>query len=122
MLALRAANAGNESRLELRALATDFPGALRELDGMATEEITRRLAACERAAAGDEGEPWIAWVARYHELVRELLAARQKDAQALGRRRGEHVNAAVLARLAEELSVTPEELRAVLFPPRARRR
>src|SRR5262249_24293508 len=52
MLELRAANAGNESRAELRALATGFPGVLRELDSMAAGEIARRPGACERAAAG----------------------------------------------------------------------
>jgi len=121
MLELRAANAGNESRAALRALATEFPGALRELDGMATDEIARRLDACERAAASeDAGEPWMEWVARYHELVRESLA--MKSTREQPRRRGERLKDVVLARMTDELGVDVHTLAAVLFPPRARRR
>jgi len=64
------------TRDELRALASQFPGCLRELDTLGGAEIARRAAACAAAAAGGPTEPWMAWIAAYHELVAASLAAR----------------------------------------------
>jgi hypothetical protein len=127
MLELRAANAGNEARAELRALAADFPGVLRELDRMPTSEIERRLHVCEQAAGGDEAEPWVAWVARYHELVRDVLSQRRAEREspsspAVARLRRGRLNDVVLAQLAMEFDVTTACLREALFPPRPRGR
>jgi hypothetical protein len=139
MLALRRAAAGNESRDELRALAAEFPGALRELDRTPTEELERRLRACE----GDGDGVWVAWMARYHVLVRAALAAKRggarsadgasadvagadgasadvasadvASADASGARR---INDAVFAQLERETGVAAADLRRALFPPR----
>jgi hypothetical protein len=126
MLQLRAEAVGNEARERLRALAAEFPGALRELDRTATAELQRRADACARAAAGDEAESWIAWMARYHELVRERLAARRADADTLprapvARRAGERLNEQIVRQLSDELDVPRDTLERALFPPRRRR-
>jgi hypothetical protein len=61
----------------LRALAAEFPGCLRELDTLGLPELERR-ALVTAAASHDAGarEPWIEWIAAYHELMRAALALR----------------------------------------------
>ncbi|HEX4459734.1 MAG TPA: hypothetical protein VIA18_17270, partial [Polyangia bacterium] len=61
------------ARAELRAVARRWPGALRELDSLATDELERRAAAC----VADDAAPWVGWMARYHELMRAALALRR---------------------------------------------
>jgi hypothetical protein len=128
MRELRAASAGNESRPQLRALAQEFPGVLRELDSMTTEEIERRLAACERVANSGTAdaepalEPWMEWVARYHELVLESLANRRRAGKPVSARPRARLNDLVLEQLSRELGVSTHQLAATLFPPRTRRR
>jgi hypothetical protein len=72
MLALRHAGAGD--RAALRALAADFPGALRELDTLPTDEIARRA---EATAAG-VFEPWMEWMLAYHALMRAALLLKRR--------------------------------------------
>jgi hypothetical protein len=134
MLELRAVAAGNESRAELRALAAEFPGALRELDRMPTDEIARRHAACARAGDGDAGEDWIAWMGRYHELMRAALALRRGEpvaadvmlpperAQSFARPPGGRLNAVVFAILADELGLPARAIADALFPARGKPR
>lgn len=62
-----------EGREELRALATAFPGALRELDRLPVEEIEGRAIAIEKAAASGAPEPWMQWLVAYHGLLRAAL-------------------------------------------------
>src|SRR5207248_2467609 len=57
-------------------LAAEWAGALKELDTLDSDEIERRVQACE---AG-ETAPWMAWMARYHELMRAALAIRRNAA------------------------------------------
>lgn len=64
------------TRAELRALAAEFPGSLRELDTLGAAELERRAAACEAAVAGAAVEPWMAWIDRFHALVRRALDVR----------------------------------------------
>jgi hypothetical protein len=66
------------TRDELRALAGEFPGCLRELDTLGAPELARRAAACAAAAADPAAvEAWMAWIDGYHALVRRALAARE---------------------------------------------
>lgn len=58
---------------ELKALAAEFPGSLRELDRSPMEVLEDRRDDLERARAGGPHAPWIAVVARYHHALRELL-------------------------------------------------
>src|SRR4051812_35137956 len=57
-------------RARLKQLAKEFPGALRELDTLPTDEIERRMAA--RA-----DEPWVRWMCRFHTLMRAALQLRR---------------------------------------------
>jgi hypothetical protein len=107
------------TRDELRALAAEFPGALRELDTLGPAEISRRAAACAAAAAGGPREPWMAWIAAYHDLVAEALAARARArARAGAQAPGDRINVAVLRALAGRFGVPAAELAGALFPVR----
>ncbi len=108
------------TRDELRALASQFPGCLRELDTLGGPEITRRAAACAAAAAGGPVEPWMAWIAAYHELVAATLAART-GAPRRPRKPGperERLNATVLRALGERFGVPGLTIARALFPVR----
>ncbi len=61
------------ARDTLRALATEFPGALRELDALPLEALRARRAAVDEAPP----PPWIAWIAAYHGLMRVTLALKR---------------------------------------------
>jgi hypothetical protein len=118
---------------ELRAFAAVWPGALKELDTLPTDEIERRARLC--ADGGDE--PWMAWSLRYHELMRAALAIRRGDdapdaggdaaideefARAVTRPLHGRINVVVFAALAREFDVTAREIWDALFPPRGRAR
>lgn len=76
ILALRAAD-GPAPRERLRALATEFPGALRELDALPPEVIHARLEELARAASVGEAPPWAQWSMAYHGLMRITLAVKR---------------------------------------------
>jgi hypothetical protein len=106
-----------DDRRRLRALAVEFPGALRELDVLPTDEIERRRAALEAAAAGGPVDDWMAWLCVYHQLMRAALAAKSRLGQA------PDSNAATLAaEIAADLEVTIDDafIRAVAAPPHGR--
>jgi hypothetical protein len=122
----------------LRSLAREFPGCLRELDTLGAAELARRAACLAEAAtagATSEAEPWIAWIARYHKLMRAALAARRdRGAGAQESCEGIEVDAeflaevmapphgrlgiVVLRRLARDFGVPAREIAAALFPLR----
>jgi hypothetical protein len=127
MRELRAERVGDgaEARAALREFAAAWPGALKELDTLATDEIERRAKAC---AAG-ESEPWMAWSLRYHELMRAALAIRRGEAdagvdaafvRAVKRPRHGRLNVVVFAELAREFELDAREIWDALFPPRGR--
>lgn len=133
MRELRAANIGDDAdaRAALRAFAAAWPGALKELDTLPTDEIERRARAC---AAGDV-EPWMAWSARYHALMRAALAIRRGDGappddddarvdeafvRAVKRPRHGRLNVVVFAELAREFDRPAREIWDALFPPRGK--
>jgi hypothetical protein len=102
----------------LRALATEFPGCLRELDTLGLPELERRASAAAAAAAGAPAEPWLSWIGAYHGLLRGALAvrapARSPDAAS---------DATALARLASAaagLAIDETFVDAVLTPPGGR--
>ena len=111
------------ARAELRAIARRWPGALRELDSLATDELERRAAACRAADVAD----WIGWMARYHELMRAALAIRRGEAAgavdaafatAVARPQHGRLNVVVFAQLAAEVGRPAAELWNRLFPRR----
>ncbi len=117
----------------LRSLAREFPGSLRELDTLGAAELARRAARMEDAAtAGAATEPWMAWIARYHSLMRAALAIRREGGR--GAEGAAEVDAAfvadvmappdgrlgivVLRRLGKDFGVPAREIAATLFPLR----
>jgi len=60
-------------RATLRALAREFPGALRELDVLSREELSGRIAALAEAISSGITQPWMAWMHTYHALMRAAL-------------------------------------------------
>jgi hypothetical protein len=62
----------------LRALAREFPGALRELECLPLDALDRRLTAATAAAGGGELEDWMLWMIAYHRRMRIALAVKRK--------------------------------------------
>ena len=119
LVALRARRDGGgaaATREELRALAAEFPGCLRELDTLGVKELARRAEAAATAASGGAREPWMDWIAAYHALMSDALGARA---------RGETVdapdgrlNVMVLRALAVRFGVDAATIAETLFPLR----
>lgn len=61
----------------LRALAREFPGALRELECLPLDAIDRRLASVVAATRGAPLEEWIPWMLDYHRHMRIALAVKR---------------------------------------------
>jgi hypothetical protein len=108
-------------RAELRALAREFPGSLRELDTVPMALLERRIRALADAARGaGPVEPWMAWMSAYHATMRAALFVKARLARA------SHVSADLAANLAEAaaahlgVAVDPLFVRAVASPPRGR--
>ena len=101
-----------EDRARLRADRREFPGALRELDSLPTDEIDRRACALEQAAAGLPPEAWMVWMCHYHALMRAALLLRA--------RRGDSPTR--LAEIAEETGAPVDDAFAaqVAAPPHGR--
>jgi hypothetical protein len=136
MLELRHAGAPDEraeDRARLRALAGEFPGALRELDTLPTDEIERRAQALESGAR----EPWMEWLAGYHAVTRVALEVKRtlpnrEAAIAAARRSGlddafvdaiaapphGRIMVVVFDRLAERFGVPAKQIWDTLFPTR----
>jgi hypothetical protein len=118
------------TRDELRALAAAFPGCLRELDTLGGPELERRAAACSTAAAGGASEPWMAWIAAYHALMRAAWRVRAGGdpdpdpdlppgfAAAVRRPPGGRVSVAVIRTLGARFGVPAASIAAALFPVR----
>jgi hypothetical protein len=127
LVALRARRDGGgaaATRDELRALAAEFPGCLRELDTLGPAELERRAAACTAADAGGgrvpPDEPWMAWIAAYHALMRDALAERAGGRQSRGSSTESpgRLNVVVLRELGARFGVPPATIAATLFPVR----
>jgi len=120
---------GGEVTVQLRALAGEFPGCLRELDTLGATELARRARVVEEAAGGGGGarEAWMVWIWDYHQLMRGALALRR------GERAGDldpafasevtappegRVSVVVLRRLAATHGRPAKEIAAALFPVR----
>ena len=65
----------------LRALAREFPGALRELECLPLDAVDSRLAAVLGAIEGEPVEPWIEWMVAYHQRMRLVLAVKRRLAE-----------------------------------------
>jgi hypothetical protein len=144
----RAAGGAVAERSVLRALAREFPGALRELDTVTLEQIEARRAALGSAAAGGAIEPWMTWMIAYHASMRAALVVKARLARArdlsdaivadareeASRRTGLEIdeafvrsvarpphgrlNRAVFERLGQNFGVSPDDIWQTLFPAR----
>jgi hypothetical protein len=106
--------------LAARALAREFPGALRELDVLSLECIDERLLEVTRAEASGRLAPWIALMLAYHARMRQLLAAKRR---LNGERRPTSALSTSIARaLAEEfaLPIDRDLVARVADPPEGR--
>jgi hypothetical protein len=65
------------AKSDARALANEFPGALRELDSLPLDAIDARLADVARAGRGGRAESWILPMLAYHARMRQLLAVKR---------------------------------------------
>jgi hypothetical protein len=150
----RAREAGGDvaPRAVLRALAREFPGALKELDTLPMDDIEHRVRALSLAAKGANVEPWMKWMIAYHATMRAALFVKARVARApllankivretaaqATQRSGLPIDEAfvravaappkgrlnwvVFERLAAELGTTPEAMWRALFPLRRPRR
>ena len=105
---------------DLRSLAAEFPGALRELDALTLPELERRLSSVRRALDGEPTDALIEWLLAYHALMRTALLVKR-------RLRGERRPSSQQAeRLAESLTsetglpCSAELVSQVAAPPRGR--
>ena len=85
-----------DPRPAMGALAARFPGALREIDQLALEELERRHEHLLRVVAGDPPQAWAVAMAGYHRWLRGALGAKRW----LAGRRG--VTEALVARFVSE--------------------
>jgi hypothetical protein len=111
-------------RSVLRALAREFPGALRELDTVPLEEIDRRVnaldcAAVERTVDGRDPDPWMTWMVAYHATMRAALLVKARVAR--GKLDVGDVDEVATA-IAEKTGVSVDAafVRAVASPPGGR--
>ncbi len=134
LLAIR--EIGGAERGVLRALAAEFPGALRELDNLPLSELEGRAAALEAGVH----EPWVQWMGAYHAYCRAALwlklnpgdlagaaarAGRGIDAafaEAVTRPPRRRLVRAVLLRVAADFNASADTIEARLFPPHPSRK
>lgn len=64
----------------MRALAKEFPGSLRELQGLPMEAIERRREKLAAAAANNEIPAWATIHIAYHRILRCVLLAKRSRA------------------------------------------
>ncbi len=117
MLRLRTeALSESHMRGEMRDLAREFPGALRELDTLPLDAINRRL---EQVTTCELAPPWMIATLHYHRVLGGLLAAKAKAPKLP--RGGSLVNAAIES-VAQTMGLSAGETDALIFAELRRRR
>lgn len=91
----------------MRALASRFPGALREIDELPEAELDARIDHLVAVETGAEPAPWIEASWRYHRALSARLAA--------GRRVG-RPTAVALDEVARALGLSTTAVRGLLHP------
>jgi hypothetical protein len=120
MLNLRSADSATlpeRDRLAaVRALAKEFPGSLRELDGWTLSQIRARVAALENVCANaPPPEPWMLAQDAFHKAIIDLLQQRRSEqSRPCGSR--VHMTHAAIATVAEQLALPSETIRSWVLP------
>ena len=111
-------------RPRLLDLAREFPGALREIDQLALDELHRRIAELDSVLAGESPHAsWMAAVALFHALLRGALCAKRWMSTA--GLAGEDARRAFVAGLPamafpDDARAWIDDLDAIAAPPRGR--
>jgi hypothetical protein len=109
------------ARSLLRALAREFPGALRELDTLPLDEIDRRVGVLDAAAEGSRPpEPWMAWMVAYHATMRTALSVKARVARQPADSAATYGEVAALLSQKLRVSIDVTFVRAVANPPGGR--
>jgi hypothetical protein len=99
----------------VRALAKEFPGSLRELDGWTLAQICERVSALESVCINAHApEPWMLAQEAFHKVLRESLQQRSPPPPAGAKRI--HVAHAAIASVAQQLALPSETIRAWVLP------
>jgi hypothetical protein len=118
MLRLRTeALTDSHMRSQMRALAREFPGALRELDALPLEVIQHRL---DEVSSCELPRPWMIATWHYHQALAVLLAAKVV-AQPRGSTVGPVVDVATES-VAERMGISTDEADDLIFAGLRRRR
>jgi len=111
----------------MRALAAEFPGALRELDRLGAVELERRVevlvSLVEKAGEGrapEREEEWIAWILAYHRELGRVLAEKRAGSASGSPSPGGRASLGVLRTIAARFGRSGDEVADTLFPPRRR--
>jgi len=129
MLAMRLEHASGAEdaslvRVRMAALASRFPGALREIDDLHLDEIRRRIERLDAVLRGSaEAEPWMEAVGAFHALARGALAVKRwLDGRRIVDAKLEAAFAAELklASLPEEVRSWERDLARIAAPPGGR--
>ncbi len=104
-------------RLQMRALAREFPGALRELDSLPLEVIQHRL---DEVSSCELPRPWMIATVHYHQALAVLLA-RKVVAQPRNSTVGPVVDVATQT-VAERMGISTDEADDLIFVGLRRRR
>ena len=110
-------------REDLRALASRFPGALRELDQLPPAELQGRIDALGEALGGGPVQTWMRALHGYHAWMRLALGLRLACARERTEARAREWLEGLDGSLGHPLPpgpLTPELLQAILSPPGGR--
>jgi hypothetical protein len=105
-----------DPRPAMASLAAAFPGALRELDALAFEEIERRIGETDDALATGRPLRWMIAQLAFHRLCRGALATKRWVSSRTVVTREDFLD----ADLGEEAAVFVDALEAIASPPRGR--
>ena len=106
-----------DDRVVLKQLAHDFPGSLRELETLRTNEIDERRRAAHAGLGASTVPAWLMWTAAYHAAMRDALDLR-RDRNARTALPHGRLNVKVFAALAVRFDVPAVVLWDRLFPRR----
>lgn len=108
-------------REELRALAAEFPGALKELDRLPMSTLVERADATTEASRDPAKiAPWMRWITAYHALMAATLDARAALARARSISDDRAAELAAIATRRASLPLDADYVRAVASPPGGR--